>query len=89
MCVITGRHPVDQVQCVIKKVGIDLCLLAGGNETTILDIVNALFCHGMIVQGDPQGDHYGPVSINMSDERTENQCVRLGERVAQLVKKLQ
>ncbi len=62
--------------------------IAGGNETTILDILNALLIHGMVVQGDPQGDHYGPVSINAPDERAEKNCLRLGERVARLVKRL-
>ncbi|MGC8863439.1 MAG: flavodoxin family protein [Armatimonadota bacterium] len=62
--------------------------IGGGNETTILDILNAMLIHGMIVQGDPQGDHYGRVSINAPDERVETQCRRTGERVAALVKKL-
>jgi NAD(P)H dehydrogenase (quinone) len=62
--------------------------IAGGNETTILDIVNALLIHGMIVQGDPRGDHYGPVSIGAPDKRSLDQCTRYGERVALLVKRL-
>lgn len=28
--------------------------IAGGNETTILDILNAMLIHGMIIQGDPK-----------------------------------
>ncbi len=60
--------------------------IAGGNETTILDILNALLIHGMIIQGDPQGDHYGAVSINEPDARSTKECVRLGSRVAKLVK---
>ncbi|MBN2363748.1 NAD(P)H-dependent oxidoreductase [candidate division WOR-3 bacterium] len=62
--------------------------IAGGNETTITDIINAMLIHGMIVQGDWKGDHYGPVAINSPDERTEKQCRRLGQRVAELIKKL-
>jgi NAD(P)H dehydrogenase (quinone) len=62
--------------------------IGGGNETTILGILNALMIHGMIVQGDPQDDHYGPVSINAPDERTEKHCARFGARVAELVKRL-
>ena len=62
--------------------------IGGGNETTILDILNAMLIHGMIIQGDPQGDHYGPVAIGAPDARAIRECVRLGTRVAKLVKKL-
>lgn len=62
--------------------------IAGGNETTILDILNAMLIHGMIIQGDPQGDHYGPVSINEPDCRSINECERLGSRAAKLAKKI-
>lgn len=62
--------------------------IGGGNETTILDILNAMLIHGMIIQGDPQGDHYGRVSINAPDQRVESQCRRMGERVAALIKKV-
>jgi NAD(P)H dehydrogenase (quinone) len=62
--------------------------IGGGNETTILDILNAMLIHGMIIQGDSQGDHYGPVSIGSPDERSSKECQRLGSRVAKLVKKL-
>ncbi len=62
--------------------------IGGGNETTILDILNAFLIHGMVIQGDPMGDHYGRVSINAPDSRVETQCRRMGERIAALVKKL-
>jgi NAD(P)H dehydrogenase (quinone) len=62
--------------------------IAGGNETTILDILNAMLIHGMIIQGDPQGDHYGPVAIGAPDARAAKECARFGQRIAQLVKKL-
>jgi len=60
--------------------------IAGGNETTILDILNAMLIHGMIIQGDPQGDHYGPVSIGKPDSRVDKQCQRFGKRFAKLLK---
>jgi NAD(P)H dehydrogenase (quinone) len=63
--------------------------IGGGNESTILDILNAMLIHGMVIQGDPRGDHYGPVSIGAPDARVEKQCKALGQRVANLVKKLQ
>jgi NAD(P)H dehydrogenase (quinone) len=62
--------------------------IGGGNETTILDIINAMLIHGMIVQGVPLGDHYGPVSIGSPDQRVSKQCMRLGQRTAKLVNKL-
>ena len=62
--------------------------IAGGNETTILGILNAMLIHGMIIQGDPQGDHYGAVGIDEPDTRATKQCMRMGSRVAKLLKRL-
>ncbi len=62
--------------------------IAGGNETTILDILNAMLIHGMIIYGDPQGDHYGPVAIGSPDARTTKECARFGQRIAKLAKKI-
>jgi len=62
--------------------------IGGGNETTILDIINAMLIHGMIVQGDPTGDHYGPVAIEKPDSRALKCCARLGERLGVLTKRL-
>ena len=61
--------------------------IGGGNETTVLDILNAMLIHGMIIQGDPQGDHYGSVGINSPDARAIRQCQRQGARIAKLIKK--
>ena len=62
--------------------------IGGGNETTVCEIINMMLIHGMIVQGDPQGDHYGPVSIGKPDDRVLSQCTRRGKRLAELAKKL-
>ncbi|HUW20957.1 MAG TPA: flavodoxin domain-containing protein [Sedimentisphaerales bacterium] len=62
--------------------------IGGGNETTIMGIIEAMLISGMTVQGDPQGDHYGPVSIGKPDKRVKEQCQRRGHRIAQLTKKL-
>lgn len=62
--------------------------VAGGNETTVLDILNAMLIHGMIIQGDPQGDHYGAVAIGSADARASKECLRLGSRVAKLLQKI-
>jgi len=62
--------------------------LGGGNETTITDILHAMIVHGMIVQGEPMGDHYGPVAVGAPDARALKCCERLGKNIANLVKKL-
>ncbi|MFH1269807.1 MAG: flavodoxin domain-containing protein [Candidatus Omnitrophota bacterium] len=62
--------------------------VGGGNETTVLDILNAMLIHGMIIEGDPQGDHYGAVAIGAPDSRAVKQCLRLGTRIAKLAKRL-
>ncbi len=60
----------------------------GGNETTVLDIVKALLIHGMIVQGDSEGDHYGPIAVGAPDERSKKECRRFGRRMAELTVRL-
>jgi NAD(P)H dehydrogenase (quinone) len=62
--------------------------VGGGNETTILGILNALLIHGMVVRGDCRGDHYGPVSIGRPDKRALNCCESYAKSVAALAKKL-
>jgi len=62
--------------------------IAGGNETTVISILEAMLIHGMIVQGDPQGDHYGPVAIAKVDARCEESCRRFGRRFSALLKRL-
>ena len=58
--------------------------IGGGNETTVLSILQAMLIHGMIVQGSASGDHYGPVAISAPDERALGMCRDLGARVAAL-----
>jgi len=62
--------------------------IGGGNETTIISIIQAMLIAGMIIQGDPKGDHYGPVAIGKPDERVKSQCRRRGRKIAKLTKKL-
>lgn len=62
--------------------------IGGGNETTIMAILEAMLIHGMIIQGTSKGDHYGPVSIGSPDDRVKKQCIALGKRVAELTTKL-
>jgi len=63
--------------------------VGGGQQTTIVDMLCCLLVHGMIVQGDPGGDHFGPVAVGSPDERAEAQCRRWGERLATLAQRLQ
>jgi NAD(P)H dehydrogenase (quinone) len=60
----------------------------GGCETTILDLINALLIHGMIVQGTAGGPHYGPISVGAPDEKACQECQKLGARVGELVRRL-
>ena len=62
--------------------------IAGGNETTILSILQMMLIHGMIVQGTTEGGHYGPVAIDSPDEGVLKECRYLGKRVAVLVKNM-
>ena len=62
--------------------------IAGGNVTTIMDIIKALLIHGMVVHGSPTGDHYGPVAIGDIDERSRKECVKFGRIAAALAVKL-
>ncbi len=60
--------------------------LAGGNETTVLSILEAMLIHGMVIQGDFKGDHYGPVAVGTLDYRTEQNCQRQAQRFIGLLK---
>lgn len=60
--------------------------IGGGNETTIMGIIQMMLIHGMIVQGTTTSDHYGPVSVGKPTEKVKKDCKNLGKRVAKLVK---
>ena len=61
---------------------------ATGQETTIFSILEALLIHGMIVQGDPKGHHYGVTSIGKPNGQVLERCQRFGQRFATLVKQI-
>ena len=61
---------------------------ATGSETTILALLEAMLVHGMIVQGNPHGNHYGPAAVGSPDDKAIEHCKKLAERVSNLVKKL-
>jgi NAD(P)H dehydrogenase (quinone) len=62
--------------------------IGGGNETTILALIQAMMVHGMIIQGSSTGNHYGPVSINKPDAIVRRQCHEYGQLVAKLADKI-
>ncbi|MCA1809332.1 MAG: flavodoxin family protein [Kiritimatiellia bacterium] len=62
--------------------------IAGGNETAIMDILKALLIHGMVIPGNVNGDHYGPVAVGAPDKRSAGQCQRIGEIIGRLTLRL-
>jgi NAD(P)H dehydrogenase (quinone) len=82
---LVGRH--GQLDGKVGGAFSSAANIGGGNETTIMGIIESMLIAGMIVQGDPQGDHYGPVSIAKPDERVRQQCARRGQRIAELTQR--
>lgn len=64
--------------------------LTGGKETTIFSIFQAMLIYGMIIVGDPLNatGHYGVACVGEPGKETAANAVKLGKRVAVLVKKL-
>ncbi len=62
--------------------------VGGGNETTVMALIQAMLVHGFVVQGSPSGDHYGPVSVGSPDRRVKALCKEYGARIAALAAKL-
>ena len=62
----------------------------GGKETTMMSIMQALLIYGMVVVGDPMSatGHYGVACVGAPDQKTRENAVKLGRRVAELAKKL-
>jgi len=63
-------------------------MIGGGNETTIMSILQGFLIHGMIVQGVQKGNHYGPVSVGAPDQEVHDECVRYGKMIGAVVKRL-
>lgn len=63
---------------------------SGGKETTIMSIIQTLLIYGMVIVGDPMSatGHYGVSCAGAPDERTEKIAIKLGQRVAELAKRL-
>ncbi|MCM8783674.1 MAG: NAD(P)H-dependent oxidoreductase [Candidatus Omnitrophica bacterium] len=63
---------------------------AGGKETTLMSIIQAMLIYGMIIVGDPLDatGHYGVSCCGSPDKETLDNAIKLGRRVATLVGKL-
>jgi len=62
----------------------------GGKETTMMSIICCLLIYGMIIVGDPMSatGHYGCACVGAPDADTIENARKLGERVAQVAKKM-
>ena len=82
------------IQCYGKLVGkvggafTSSGLIGGGNETTILSILQGFLIHGMVVQGVQKGNHYGPVSVGRPDKTVQAECIQYGRLIGELVKRV-
>ena len=61
---------------------------ASGAETTILSILETFLIHGMIIQGNPHGQHYGLAVVGAPDAKEADRCRKFGERIAKLVSRI-
>jgi NAD(P)H dehydrogenase (quinone) len=62
---------------------------ASGAETTLFSIIQAMLIHGMVVLGRSKDrKHYGAASVGSPDKDDVEDCMDLGQKVAELAKKL-
>ncbi len=63
---------------------------SGGKETTMMSIIQAMLIYGRIVVGDPLSatGHFGVSCVGAQDKEVKENGMKLGQRVAELAKKL-
>ncbi|MBN1930929.1 MAG: NAD(P)H-dependent oxidoreductase [Desulfobacterales bacterium] len=63
---------------------------SGGKETTMMSIIQVLLIYGMVIVGDPISatGHYGVSCVGSPDKNSDKNAMKLGRRVAELVKKI-
>ena len=61
---------------------------SGGKETAVIDILKALLIHGMIIQGDSKGGHYGPAAVGAPGPRDLKNLDDYAARLAELTRRL-
>ncbi|MCK5038125.1 MAG: NAD(P)H-dependent oxidoreductase [Thermoplasmata archaeon] len=71
------------------KVGAAFATAAvSGFETTVFSILEGMLIHGMIIQGNPAGDHYGAVAVGEGTFSDSEWSSNFAKRVADLIKRL-
>lgn len=63
--------------------------IGGAGELALISLLAGQLIHGMVVQGQRKGGHFGPLAIGEPDERVLAECDRYGRQFAALVKRLQ
>jgi len=63
---------------------------SGGKETTMMSIIQAMLIYGMVIVGDPMSatGHFGTACVGAPDSGSLENGMKLGQRVAELAKKL-
>lgn len=63
---------------------------SGGKETTMMSIIQVMLIYGMVIVGDPMSatGHFGTACVSAPGEKSEENGMKLGQRVAELAKKL-
>jgi NAD(P)H dehydrogenase (quinone) len=59
-----------------------------GQETTVVSILQGLLIHGMIVQGDCRGQHYGVTCVGEQDPGAAERYQRFAQRYAALLRRV-
>lgn len=62
--------------------------IASGAETTLISILQTMLVHGMIIQGNAQGQHYGVAVKGAPKPEDLKACEELGDKVAKLINQL-
>ena len=57
-----------------------------GQETTLMSILEAMLVHGMVIQGDPKGHHYGVTCNGKPEEADYERCKRFAKRFSNLLR---
>jgi NAD(P)H dehydrogenase (quinone) len=62
----------------------------GGKETTMMSIIQCMLIYGMVIVGDPMSatGHYGTACVGVPDVDASANAKKLGQRVAEVAKKL-
>ena len=60
--------------------------IAGGNETTLLSLIQAMLMHRMVIVGHQSGS-FGAVSILTPDEECITECRVFGKRIGSFIKR--